>query len=396
MTRWKSLVPPPVKSALVAIEALGYRISLVALTPLNIILARVLRRRVVRGSVLHVSAMVHVPYYMVRILREHGVSADYLAVGDSPWWNKADFHYRPYRLALGSVLQEMWWVWRVVSRYHVVHSHFMVTLTRTGWEWPLLRRMERQIVIHYRGCEIRNRELNQRLHPTMNICEECDYNPLPCATPLNARRRRLAAKWGSAFLVTTPDMKDFAPDAVHVPFFTTRSDVERPRLEPRKTGPFKIVHATNHAGIEGTRQIRAAIDAAIAKGHAINYVELMGVTHERVLNELADADLTIGKMKMGYYANLQIESLIAGVPTITYVRPAFMTDALRQSGFIFATIDTLSDVLDYYLSHPDALEAKRAQARRSILELHDNAAIAREYRALYERLESESPLDAAS
>jgi hypothetical protein len=388
VSTWKSRVPAPIRNALIGIEALGYRVSLAALMPVNDLLARALARRVVHGSVLHISAMVHVPYYTVRILREHGIAADYLAVGDSPWWNTADFHYRPRRLALGAVIQEMWWLWRVVSRYQIVHSHFMVTLTRTGWEWPLLRRMGCHIVVHYRGCEIRNRSVNERLHPAMNICQECDYDPAPCATPLNERRRRLAARWGSAFLVTTPDMKDFVPEAVHVPFFATRPDIPSSPPAARHGRPFKIVHATNHPGIEGTRQIREAIAAAIAKGHAIKYVELTDVTHERVLRELADADLSIGKMKMGHYANLQVESMMAGVPTITYVRPEFMTERLRQSGFIFATLDKLNDVLDYYLSDPTALEAKRALARRSILALHDNAAIAREYRALYERLAS--------
>jgi hypothetical protein len=374
---------------LIAAERAGYALTLALLTPINHLLARRLALRVVPGSVLHVSALVHVPYYTVRILRQHGVSAHYLAVGDSPWWDKADYHYQPRRLAFVSVLQEMWWVWRIVSRYEIVHSHFIVTVTRTGWEWPLLRQMGRHIVVHYRGCEIRNRDLNQQLHPDMNICQECDYDPAPCATALNVRRRTLAEQWGSAFLVTTPDMRDFVPQAVHIPFFVTRPEIT-PRSPSPGRRPFKIVHATNHAGIEGSRRIKAAIDAVIGKGHKIQYVELNGVTHERVLQELGDADLSIGKMKMGYYANLQIESLMAGVPAVCYVRPEFITEDLAKSGFVFATLDTLVDTLDYYLSHPDALEEKRREARRSILALHDNAAIAREYQALYAKLLSKT------
>jgi hypothetical protein len=387
----KAMVPGWIKGVLVAVEAAGYRTTLAVLMPVNQVLARLLARRVVPGSVLHVSVMVHVPYYMVRILREHGVRADYLAVGDSPWWDKADLHYRPTRWPLVSVLKEMWWVWCVVSRYAIVHSHFMMTVTRTGWEWPLLRRMGRHIVVHYRGCEIRNRERNQQLHPAMNICQECDYDPAPCEAPINVRRRRLAAEHGSAFLVTTPDMKDFASRATHVPFFVTRSDlVARPR-GARHDGAFKIVHATNHPGIEGSRHIRRAIDGVRARGFAIQYVELTAVTHERVLAELADADLCIGKMKMGYYANLQIESMAAGIPTITHVRPELLTDELERSGFIFATIDTLESILAHYVSNPEALEAKRRLARQSILALHDNAAIAGRYIALYASLEAGRP-----
>ena len=110
-----------------------------------------------------------------------------------------------------------------------------------------------------------------------------------------------------------------------------------------------------------------------------------------MLDELADADLAIGKMKMGYYANAQVESLMAGVPTVTYVRPELMTDELRESGFIFATLETLEAVLEHYLRHPEALAAKRAVARESILGLHDNAAIARAHIAIYEALGASQP-----
>ena len=376
-------IPGRLRGLLLDIEDASYRITVVLFSPVNLLLSRLLARRVVPGSVLHISAMVHVPYYTVGILRQHGMNADYLAVGDSPWWQSSDFHYRPTRWPLLSVLKEMWWVWRVVARYEIVHSHFVVTLSRVGWEWPLLKQMGRAIVVHYRGCEIRNRERNMELHPAINICQECDYDPYVCKTPVNVRRRQLAAQHGSAHLVTTPDMKDFAPAAQHMPFLITRPDPP-PRLSRPAGAPIKIVHATNHPGIEGTARIRRAIEAVRQRGHAIEFVELVGVTHARVLEELRDADLSIGKMKMGYYANLQIESLAAGVPSITYVRPEFVTDELRASGLILATLDTLDTVIEQYVQDPTALAQKRAVARASILALHENAVIAAKYKAVYD------------
>lgn len=384
MVRW-------LKDRCLAIESLGYEVTVVALTPLNWLLSRLLVSRVVPGSVLHVSVMVHVPAYMVGILRQHGVNAHYLAVGDSPWWHTADWHFRPTRWPILSVLKEMWWVWRVVSRYEIIHSHFMVTVSRAGWEWRWLKQMGRRLVIHYRGCEIRDRELNMRLHPLVNICQECDYRPYVCQTPVNVRRRPLAAAYGDAFLVTTPDMKDFAPQARHVPFFVTRPDP--PAAPERRAGaPFKIVHATNHPGIEGSRQIRDAVNAVSARGHAIELVELRGVTHEQVLRELADADVSIGKMKMGYYANAQIESLAAGVPAITFVRPDLVTADLLQSGLILATLETLATVIEYLVTHPAALAEKRALARDSVLRLHDSEAISRQYAEIYENLRGHTAL----
>jgi hypothetical protein len=276
-------------------------------------------------------------------------------------------------------------LWTVIARHEIIHSHFMVTATRTGWELPLLRRMGRKLVVHFRGCEVRDRTRLMAAHPAMNICQECDYTPRACEADHNVERRRLAADHADAVLVTTPDLQAFAEGAEHMPFFvpTTTEALRRRDWADR---PFRIVHATNHPGIEGTRHIREAVEGLRAKGFRVELQVLQGARHDEVLAALRDADLAIGKMKMGYYANAQIESMAVGVPTITYVRPEFMTDALRDSGFIFATLDSLSSVLEYYISHPAALAGKRERARRSILALHNNAEISKRYVEVYRRV----------
>jgi hypothetical protein len=260
----------------------------------------------------------------------------------------------------------------------------MVTPTRTGWELEFLKRMGRKVVIHYRGCEIRDRERNMTQHPAVNICQQCDYNPYICKADHNVLRRRLAAEHGDAFLVTTPDLRDFAPSAAHMPFFSPPDIVPPPHAAG--AGEFSIVHATNHPGIEGTDDIQGAIERLVARGHRIRFVRLHNVPHEEVMRALASADLAIGKMKMGFYANAQIESMAAGVPTITSVRQEYMTPELAASGFIFTSLDQLDATLEYYLTHPEALQQKRALARASILALHDNREISRQYAELYAAL----------
>lgn len=393
-----------------------YRLCAALLYPINRLLAEVLRVEPVPDSVLHISYMVHIPYDTVRILREQGINADYLAIGSSPVWNRCDYQFRPSRLPLLRVLQETVMFWRVVAKYQTVHLHFMLTLTTGGWELPLLKRMGRKIVVHYRGCEIRNRERNMMLHSDLNICENCDYNATVCRHRHNRLRRKNSRRYGDAFLATTPDLLDFAPDAVHMPFFSppdvevaeqqrvagverskpsachapgVRSAPPRPphTESPRDASrPFRIVHVTNHPGIEGTADIEAAINRLIERGYEIEFVFLKGVPHERVLAEYRTADLAIGKMKMGYYANAQIESMSLGVPTITWVRPEFLTPELEQSGLILTHPNRLEQTIEHYLTHPEQLAAKARIARKSILSLHDNRQLAERYRHLYRSL----------
>lgn len=339
-------------------------------------------------SVLHVSYMVHIPYYTVQLLREAGYGADYMAVGRSPLWDKADYCYAFAPPTGWRTVVEWFWFWRVMARYETVHFHFMITHTALGWELDVLKRLGRTIVVHFRGCEARDRERNMALHPEVNICQACDYHPPICKRPENVLRRDLARDYADLILVTTPDMLDFVENGRHFPFFAPPADVL-----PVGTGPrwpdrsrLRIVHVTAHPGIEGTAAIEAVVENLQSRSHPIDFVFLRDVPHERVLEAYADADLAIGKMKMGYYANAQIESLCCGVPTITWVRPDLMTPALEDTGFIFASLDTLEATIEALIANPEHLLAKRRIAKQSILRLHDNRALANELIALYRGL----------
>ena len=371
-------------SALRRLRGCYYPAVIAALTPLNALLSLILARRFLPGSVLHVSYMGHIPFQTVAVLRQNGIRADYLAIGESAVWSQADFQLASAGSAWARPFVEFSLVWRVVARYSILHLHFMVTPTRTGWELPWLKRMGRKVVIHYRGCEIRDRERNMAMHPAINICQQCDYNPYICKAEHNVLRRRLAESYGDAFLVTTPDLLDFVPDATHLPFFAPTGIAPR---SPREViDELTIVHATNHPGIEGTEAIRSVINGLVARGYRIRFIHLQNAPYREVVTALATADLAIGKMKMGYYANAQIESMAAGVPTVTWVRDEFMTPALRDSGFIITSLEKLEETLEYYASNPHALSAKALRARESISRLHDNAVISAEYAAVYRRM----------
>ncbi|MDD5680367.1 MAG: glycosyltransferase [Candidatus Omnitrophica bacterium] len=347
-------------------------------SPLNRLLS-ILRRNIkYENSVLHISYMVHISYYTTRTLRKHGMKADYLAVGcKSPWWDKYDYNF-PH----SAPWQEFYFFWKVVAKYEIIHSHFGIMLSASGWELPILKRMGRKIVLNYRGCEARDPEKNMKLWPDNNICQACDYDKSVCRE--GKKRIAIIRKYADISLATTPDINDFVPEAIHFPFFAPEIDHKRYTAKNKNRGDeIKIVHVTNHPGIEGTDRIMKAIDRLKGKGHKINFVFLRGVTPEKVLEEYRDADLSIGKMKMGYYANAQIESMLLGVPAVAYVRPQFMTPALKNSGFIITDPARLEQTLEYYLDHQEELKDKQRIARDTIIRLHDNDKLARRLIGLY-------------
>jgi hypothetical protein len=352
--------------------------------PLNFTLARTRKKNVYPNSVLHIGGMVHVPHYTVQILRKHGIKADYLAMeGPNQTWGKSDFQFRSSRWPQVLAIREFIFFWAVVAKYEVIHSHNMVFLSESGWEDRWLKKMGRKIVVNYRGCDIRDRKINMQLQLEYDICEDCDYDVI-CEKEYLLKKRLRAEKLGDAFLVTTPDLLDFAPGAVYLPFFAPEIQGVRSSEKGNPGGEIKIFHVTNHPGIEGTKEIERVIGRLKDVGYKVNLVVLKGISHERVLKELSTADLSIGKMKMGYYANFQIESMLMGVPAITYVRPEYMDDDLKKSGFIFTDLKNLEKTLQHYLDNPKKLEQKRSIARKSILKLHDNRRIAKQLISIYD------------
>ncbi|NQV83361.1 MAG: hypothetical protein HQ494_06020 [Rhodospirillales bacterium] len=234
---------------------------LVLIWPLNQVFAVLFRNRVRPRSVLHICYPVHVVHYTVVLLRQHGFDAAYMALGDSEDWTECDYRFRRYAKWMPLTLTEFWWFWRVVSRYQTLYLHYMKGISEAGWEWPILKRMGRRIVVYHSGCEIRDRDRNMHLHPEMNICQDCDYNALICTSPHNHLLKRLTRRYADLELITTPDMRDFVPHGLHFPFFSPLEDVIPPRTRSYwpENKSFRIVHVTNHPGIEGTKHIEAAV-----------------------------------------------------------------------------------------------------------------------------------------
>ncbi|MBS1635481.1 MAG: hypothetical protein JST26_06120 [Bacteroidetes bacterium] len=361
------------------------RLAIIITQGLSYLLIPVGLMRKKRKSVLHISYMVHIAFYTVKILRQNGVNADYLAIdGNGEWQSDYTFRKSYGHVSAKELFREFFFFWKVVSRYEIIHSHFMMTLTQSAWEMKFFRMLGGKWVVHGRGCAERDRELNMKLHPAMNICQDCDYNARICKDPINVFRRTLSKQQADHFFVTTPDMKDFVPHAEHIPFFFP--PLPLPDLTHPKSKTFKIVHVTNHPGIEGTKYIIQAIDNLRRQGYDIDFVHLSKVSNDSVLEEYKTAHLSVGKMKMGYYANAQIESLYCGVPAITYVRKEFITPDIENSGLILADLDTLESTIRYFIDHPDKLEGKRRVTQSSVMNLHNNQAIAMRYKAVYEEL----------
>ena len=379
----KSIVPVMILMKSIIKKSM-YTLTSAVILPLIFIISIISRMIRPQKYVLHVGGPSHVLEHTVSVLRENGISADYLAIGENIYNKSSDFRFLPSRIPTLTVFREAITFLKVMLAYRIVHSHTGVMPSWSVWEMLMLRVAGRKIIVHFRGCEARNKKRNMQLHPHINICQACDSDGYACSNARVRVRRLMAGLFANQILVTTPDMKDFVPEALHMPFFSHPEFEEAEAMSDVENRPLRIAHVTGHPGIEGTNDIRSVVEDLQARGYSLELCFLTRVNNEEAQQLLRNSDIAIGKMKMGYYANFSIEALSMGVPCITWIQDRFLTPNHSTSGLIVSDLTSLTQTLIKLLEDRSIIEDKRAVSRSSILALHDNQKISALYLSVYQ------------
>ncbi len=334
-------------------------------------------------SVLHVSYISHKPYMLSRWLRKAGIKSDYLAIGAEGGWLKAndtgyDYNIRSDRMAL---LLRPWvasyYVWQIMSRYDVIHIHFSSILTDDGRDIIYLKEMGKIIVFHFRGCDLRQKTINIELNPGLNCCSECDYPMGSCENDLQYRRISFAKRYADLLFVTTPDLLDFMPEAEHIPFIAPdKSEIEKIVPAKRNRNTFRVVTSSNHDGIDGTVYIRNAIKKLTDEGENIELIEVKKTPYHMALAIYKTADLYIGKLRIGYYNNANIETMMMGIPNMCYIREEFLKK-IPDCPIIVIRPETTYETLKSYLHQRDKLHEIGRRGLDFVMKYHEPSKISR-------------------
>lgn len=337
-------------------------------------------------KVLHISYPVHTAYQTVDLLKKNGVYASYLAIGKITHWDKFDKHFEFKPFFLHEILNEVKMLF-YIRKFNILHCHFALIPCKGKWMHQYLKRSDIRIVVHHRGCSSRDPNINSILQPQKihNICSDCDYENKTCQ---NKFRKDLHTRLESIAhyeIATTPDLIDFKPKAKHIPFYST--DIKG--ISPKDSSSFstnklKIMHWTNHPGIEGTLVIKEIINELVNEGLDIQLDIFMNEPHKKILKLIPQYDLTIGKMKMGYYANSQIESLGLGVPAITYIRDEYLIGMNSERLPFFNTdLSNLKTKIKNIYFNPGTIKEKVSISKDFLNTYHNNSNITKKLISIY-------------
>ncbi|MBF91660.1 MAG: hypothetical protein CMP34_02495 [Rickettsiales bacterium] len=347
-----------------------------ALFPINILLSLVFRHIKKKKNILHISYPIHQAYRTVKILKLNKISSiHYLSIGKSSTWSKFDFNFpRGYNFYF---YKEFFFLWTFLIKYKIIHIHFLYTPSITGWEILFLKLSGTKIIIHFRGNEARD---NKTILKLLSVGKNSKKKTEKILSNEHRDKKHII-KYANKILVTTRDLLDFYPEATHIPFFSINE--KNYYQTPKKF--IKIIHASNQPIIEGTNQIIKVINQLKNEGFLIDFIYLKDKKFDEVINELKSCHLSIGKLRMGDYANFQVESMSLGIPTITFVRNNIIkkNPYISESGLFISNLSRLKDTLKFILQNKEILNQRSKMVKKFVNKYHNNTVIAKKLKSVY-------------
>jgi glycosyltransferase involved in cell wall biosynthesis len=206
----------------------------------------------------------------------------------------------------------------------ILHLHFGTSLLPHLIDVPILARLGTRIVFHFHGCEVRPRARMLAEHP-ISACSEC---PVYCVPARQDRLLALARHHGALLLVSTPDLLEAVPEAVHLPVAIDLEAWEVRRRAARPAPGFVVLHAPSDPAIKGTRHVEAAVNALAAHHPEVRLELIVREPAARAHARYGTATVAVDQVHLGWYGLFAVEAMALGLPVLCYIRPSLDRPAL--------------------------------------------------------------------
>lgn len=249
---------------------------------------------------------------------------------------------------------------RIRTRYDVFHFNFgssLLHLPRLGIllaDLPYYPK-DAKIVFTYNGCDARQKIPDGGIS---TICEKLECGEGFCTDVwLNERKRKSIAKmdhYADVIYALNPDLLRFLPArAKFLPYTIAAWDEMTAPPYSLSKRPLRIIHAPTNRKTKGTEHICNAIDR-LAEKHTerFSFTLIEGVTNSEARSLLANADLVIDQLNLGWYGGVAVEAMKLGKPVVVNITaesfsaiPERMASQLRET-IINADANSIYNVLD--------------------------------------------------
>jgi glycosyltransferase involved in cell wall biosynthesis len=296
-----------------------------------------------------------IPWTNVQALRTRGVDAQLVVFNRYKLHPEADLDLRRSGGLLEQQLTQARAFARLAPRTDVFHFYFGLTLLPKSIQFPLLRALGKQSVMHFLGSDIRGKSQGE----------------LAWAQRAGAR------------VVGSYDAIRWVPDARVIPPGIDLSTIEP--VPPTGRDRPLLMHAPSSRTRKGTEHIVAAcaelnVDLEIVEG----------LDHREAFERYRRADVIVDQLNAGWYGVFAIEAMALGKPVVTFLHDEAVQRTEEAFGvkvpIVNATKQTLAAALRPVAESPEERRRVGAASRAYVEQVHDLERVTDRLLALYASL----------
>jgi glycosyltransferase involved in cell wall biosynthesis len=154
-------------------------------------------------------------------------------------------------------------------------------------------------------------------------------------------------------------------------------------VPPVTDRPPVVLHVPTDPVIKGTRHVIDAVERLRAEGHRFEFRLKRQLTQAQMHEEIMHCDIYVDQLRCGSHGVTSVETMAAGKPTVTYIRPDLVARYPSELPLVNANPDTFLEHLRELICEP-ALRADLAhRGRRYVEKYHDIDVVTQDLLAMY-------------
>jgi len=267
-----------------------------------------------------------------------------------------------------------------ILKYDVFHFYFGNTLLPRYYDLPILKGMNKKMVMHYLGDDIRQRSIAEKKNKFASVKDEDE----------KGIRRRIStvAKYIKTVIVGDYQLYEYI-QGYFKKVVIIRAALNIQDYRPTIPSLYKkiplIVHAPSDKKIKGTEYILKAI-CKLKKEYNFRFKLIHGLNHEDAKRIYEKADIIVDQLLGGAHGVFSIEAMALGKPVVCSIREDLKNKYPKDLPIISANPDTIYNVLKVLIENAKLRHELGEKGRAYIEKYHDARKIARELIKVYESL----------
>jgi glycosyltransferase involved in cell wall biosynthesis len=154
---------------------------------------------------------------------------------------------------------------------------------------------------------------------------------------------------------------------------------------PTKKHRLTVVHAPTAFDVKGTYYVKQAFKNLKKKYSQVDFKIITGLSHDDLLKELANGDIIVDQLIVGWYGGLAAEAMVMGKVVLANLNPVYFqfVDFSKQLPVYNTNVWQLENDLEMLINSPEERNLRSARGAKFAKKYHDCQKVANQYLELY-------------